>query len=82
MSEWFDVKVGMKQGCTMSLQLFNLYMDGMVREVNVKNFGWGTQMVGSNGGKGHVSHFLLDDTALVADSEEQLRRLAIEFGRV
>lgn len=33
-SEWFDVKVGLRQVCVMSLRLFNLYyMDGVVSEI-------------------------------------------------
>ena len=35
-SEWFPVNVGLRQGCVMSPWLFNVYMDGMVREVNVQ----------------------------------------------
>ena len=35
-SEWFLVNVGLRQGCVMSLWLFNVYMDGVVREVNVR----------------------------------------------
>ena len=34
-SEWFPVNVGLRQGCVMSPWLFNAYMDGVVREVNV-----------------------------------------------
>ena len=35
-SEWFPVNVGFRQGYVMSPWLFNVYMDGVVREVNVK----------------------------------------------
>ena len=35
MSEWFPVNVGLRQGCVMSPWLFNVYMDGVVRGVNV-----------------------------------------------
>ena len=34
-SEWFLVNVGLRQGCVMSPWLFNVYMDGVVRAVNV-----------------------------------------------
>ena len=34
MSEWFLVNVGLRQDCVMSPWLFNVYMDGVVREVN------------------------------------------------
>ena len=29
-SEWFPVRVGLRQGCVMSPWLFNLYIDGVV----------------------------------------------------
>ncbi|MCP4269594.1 MAG: hypothetical protein GY777_29150, partial [Candidatus Brocadiaceae bacterium] len=29
-SEWFPVKVSLRQGCVMSPWLFNVYMDGVV----------------------------------------------------
>ena len=32
MSEWFSVKVGLRQGCVMSPWLFNLFMDGVMKE--------------------------------------------------
>ena len=38
-SEWFPVRMGLRQGCVMSLWLFNLYIDGVVREVNARVLG-------------------------------------------
>ena len=35
-SDVFDVRVVLRQGCVMSSWLFNLYMDGVVREVNAR----------------------------------------------
>ena len=32
----FGGKVGLRQGCVMSPWLFNVYMDGVVREVNAR----------------------------------------------
>ena len=32
-SEWFRVEVGLRQGCVMSPWLFNLFMDGVMREI-------------------------------------------------
>ena len=40
-SEWFPVNVGLRQGCVVSPWLFNVYMDGVVREVNVRMLGKG-----------------------------------------
>lgn len=35
--EMFQVNVGVPQGCVMSPWLFNLYMDGVMREVNASH---------------------------------------------
>ena len=39
MSEWFPVRVALRQECLMSLWLFNVYIDGVVREVNARVLG-------------------------------------------
>ena len=82
-SEWFPVNVGLKQGYVMSPWLFNVYMDGVVREVNVRVLGKEQELLSANGGKFEINQLLFaDDTALVADLEEKLCRLVNEFGRV
>ncbi len=48
--DWFEVNVGLRQGCVMSPWLFNVYMDGVVREVNARVEGKGLLMVGEDGG--------------------------------
>ena len=35
-SEWFPVNVLLRQGCVMSPWVINVYMDGMVSEVNAR----------------------------------------------
>ena len=63
--------------------LFNVYMDGVVREVNARMLGRGLSLVGENGREWRLNQLLFaDDTALLADSEEKLRQLVEEFGRV
>ena len=75
-SEWFPVNVGLRQGCVMSLWLFNVYRDGVVREVNVRVLGKGLELLSTNGGSFEINHMLCaDDAALVADSEEKLCRM-------
>ena len=82
-SEWFPVNVGLRQGCVTSPWLVNVYMDGVVREVNVRVLGKGLELLSANGGKYEINQLLFaDDTALVADSEEKLCRLLSEYGRV
>uniref|UniRef100_A0A8C8DHP6 ribonuclease H n=1 Tax=Oryzias sinensis TaxID=183150 RepID=A0A8C8DHP6_9TELE len=83
MSEWFPVRVGLRQGCVMSPWLFNVYMDGVVKEVNERVSGTVVSMMKTDGSEWSVNQLLFaDDTALVADSEESLARLVEEFGRV
>ena len=77
------MNVGLRQGCVMSQWLFNVYMDGVVREVNVRVYGKGLELLSANGGRFEINQLLFaDDTALVADSEEKLCRLMSECGRV
>ena len=67
----------------ISLWLFNIYLDGVVREVNVRVLLKGLELLSVNGGKVEKNQLLFaDDTALVADSEEKFCRLVSEFGRV
>ena len=82
-SEWFPVRVGLRQGCVMSLWLFNLYIDGVVREVNARVLGRGLKLVDGNDNEWELNQLLFaDDTVVVADSERKLCQLVTEFGRV
>ena len=65
----------------MSPWLFNVYMDGVVREVNVRVLGKWLELLSANGSRFEINHLLFeDDTALLADSEEKFCRLVSEFG--
>ena len=65
-SKWFPVNVGLRQGCVMSPWLVNVYMDGVVREVNVRMLGKGLELLSANGGRFEIHQLLFaDDTALV-----------------
>ena len=67
----------------MSPWLFNVYMDGAVREVNARVFAKTLELLNANGGRFEINQLLFsDDTALLADSEEKLCRMVSEFGRV
>ena len=60
----------------MSSWSFNVYMDGVVREVNARVLGNGLELLSVNGGRIEIHQLLFaDDTAQVADPEEKLRRL-------
>ena len=46
-------------------QLFNVYMDGVVREVNVRVLGKGLELLSAHGGRFKINQLLFaDDTAL------------------
>ena len=82
-SESFPVNVGLKQGYVMSPWLFNVYVDGVVLEVNDRVLGKGLELLSVNGGRFEINQLLFaDDTVLVPDSEEKLCRQVSEFGRV
>ena len=69
----------------MSPWLFNVYMDSVVRDVNIRVLWKGLELLSVNGGSARfeINQLLFaDDSALVADSEKKLCRLVIEFGRV
>ncbi len=45
------MSVGLRLGCVLSPWLFNMYMDGVVREVNARVQGDGLVMLGEDGVK-------------------------------
>ncbi len=51
-SESFAVEVGVRQGCVMSPWLFNIFMDGCMREMKPKvvNMGAKLRLRGATGG--------------------------------
>ena len=60
-SEWFPVNVGLRQGCVMSPWLFNVYLDGVVREVNFNVLGKGLELQSVNGGRFWINQLLFAD---------------------
>ena len=59
MSKWFSVNVILRQGCVMYPWLFNVYMDSVVREVNVRVLGKRLELLSANGGRFEINHLLL-----------------------
>ena len=71
--EWFPVRVGLRQGRVMSPWLCNLYIDGVVREVNAQVLGRGLKLVDGNDNEWELNQLLFaDDTVVVADYERKL----------
>ena len=53
----------------------------MFRKINVRVLGKELELLSANGGRFQINQLLfVDDSALVADSEEKLCRLVCEFG--
>ena len=82
LSENFQIQGGVRQGCVMSPWLFNIYMDGVIREMKAKIGDVGVSM-SVDGGKWCVNTILFaDDTVLIAESEKDLQKLVSEFDNV
>ena len=72
-SEWFPVRLELRQGCVMSPWLFSLYTDGVVRGVNAPVLGKGLKLVDGHDNEWELNQLLFaDDTVVVADSERKL----------
>ena len=67
-SDWFEVEQGVRQGCVLSLWLFNLYMDTIVREAREK-FVEGGQLEETT-----VQLLLFADLMLMAGKDEDMER--------
>ena len=68
----------------MSTWLFNVYIDGVVQEVNARVLGEWLELLSENGVRFQLKPAVIfaEDTTLMAGSEEKLGRLVREFGRV
>ena len=67
-SSWQDIRRGVRQGCVLSPDLFNIYSEVIMNELQ------GLEGI-KVGGKNVNNLRYADDTALLADSEEKLQRL-------
>ena len=65
-TEWCLIHIRLRQGCVMSPWLFNVYMDGVVREVNTRVLGKQRELMHANDGRFEKSHLLFAaDTAVI-----------------
>ena len=69
-TEWFCVNSGLKQGCILSSQLFNMFANDLVHAMNELNFGLSYSDVD------HVSILLYaDDIVLLSDDELKMQTM-------
>ena len=73
-TDWFKIKKGIPQGSLLSPCLFNLYSDHIIR-----NAGLGELQAGIKIGGRNINNFrYVDATTLMAESEEELKKLLMK----
>ena len=69
--DWFQTGKGVHQGCILSSCLFNLYAEYIMRNTGLEETQAGIKIAGRN-----INHLrYIDDTTLMAESEEELKSL-------
>ena len=73
-TEWFQIAKGVRQGCILSLCLFNFYAEYIMRNAGLEETQAGIKIAGRN-----INNLrYADDTILVAESEEELKSLLMK----
>ena len=72
--DWFQIGKGVHQGCILSLCLFNLYAEYIMRKARLDEAQAGIKIAGRN-----INNLrYADDTTLMAESEEELKSLLMK----
>ena len=67
-TDWFHIGKGVRQGCTLSPYLLNLYTEYIMRNAGLEEAQAGIKISGRN-----INNFrYADDTTLTAESKEEL----------
>ena len=73
-TDWFQTRKGVHQGCILSLCLFKLYAEYVMRNTGLDEAQAGTKIARRNINKFRYA----DDTTLMAESEEELKSLLMK----
>ena len=74
--DWFQIGKGVFQGCILSPCLFNLYAEYIMQNVGLDEAPAGIKMARRN-----INNLrYADDTTLMAESEEELKRESLDEG--
>ena len=73
-TDWFQIGKGLREGCILSLCLFNLYAEYIMRNVGLQEAQAGIKICGRNTNNLRYA----DDTTLMAESEEELKSLLMK----
>ena len=73
--DWFQIGKGVHQGCILSPCLFNLHTEYIIRNDKLDEAQAGNKIAGKN-----VNNLrYVDDTTLMAESEEELKNLLMKM---
>src|SRR5574341_1445050 len=73
-TDWFQIGKGVHQSCIMSLCLFNLYSEYIMRNAGLEEVQAGIKIARRN--ISNLRH--ADDTSLMAESEEELKKILMQ----
>ena len=76
-TDYFQIGKGVRQGCILSLCLFNLYAEYIMRNTGLE----GAQAEVKNAGRSISNLRYADDTTLMAESKEELKSLLMTVKR-
>ena len=69
-TDWFQIGKGVRQGCILSNCLFNFYAEYIIRNAGLEEAQAGIKIAGRN-----INNLrYADDTTLMAESEEELKK--------
>ena len=74
LTDWFQIRKGVCQGCKLSPCFFNLYAENIMRNAGLDEAQAGIKISGRN-----INNLrCADNTTLMAESEEELKSLLME----